>query len=64
VTPDERGHRPLIADRTVCGDQAALVARLADLVEVLTDAEVVELPSVPNAKTRAHGLAPSRKAAR
>jgi hypothetical protein len=49
---------------SVAEDRAALVARLAELIEVLIHPEVVELASLLDGMARAHGLAPSRKAAR
>jgi hypothetical protein len=41
-------------------DKAALVARLADLIDHLTHPEVVELTTLPDAMGHAHGLAPQR----
>jgi hypothetical protein len=46
--------------RTLCGDQAALVARLADLV----GPEVLEVASLLDAMAHAHGLAWGKKVAR
>jgi hypothetical protein len=56
VTPDERGLEPLTAQHTLSGDRAALVARLAGLVDVLTHPELVEVRSLLDALARAHRI--------